>query len=45
MKQEQWTAVDHYITELLVPADAVLEAGWPDVPPAQPHAEPAIGSN
>ena len=26
-------------------ADTVLEAGWPDVPPAQPHAEPAIGSN
>ncbi|MBI3228343.1 MAG: EamA family transporter [Mycolicibacterium cosmeticum] len=26
-------------------ADAVLDAGWPDVPPAQPHAEQAIGSN
>jgi predicted O-methyltransferase YrrM len=26
MNQEQWTAVDRYITELLVPADAVLEA-------------------
>ena len=26
MNQEQWTAVDRYITELLVPADPVLEA-------------------
>lgn len=26
MSQEQWTAVDRYITELVVPADAVLDA-------------------
>ena len=26
MNQEQWTAVDRYITEMLVPPDAVLEA-------------------
>jgi drug/metabolite transporter (DMT)-like permease len=26
-------------------ADAVLESGWPDVPPGRPHAEQAIGSN
>ncbi|MDQ2810285.1 MAG: O-methyltransferase [Chloroflexota bacterium] len=26
MSQEQWTAVDHYITDLLIPADPVLEA-------------------
>ena len=26
MNQEQWTAVDHYVTEMLVPPDAALEA-------------------
>ena len=26
MNQEQWTAVDRYVTEMLVPPDAVLEA-------------------
>jgi predicted O-methyltransferase YrrM len=26
MTQEQWTAVDHYITELLVPPDSALDA-------------------
>jgi hypothetical protein len=26
MSQEEWTAVDRYITDLIVPADAVLDA-------------------
>lgn len=26
MNQEQWTAVDHYINELFVPADSILDA-------------------
>jgi predicted O-methyltransferase YrrM len=30
MSQEQWTAVDRYITDLVVPADAVLEAALAD---------------
>ncbi len=30
MSQEQWTAVDRYITELVVPADAVLDAALAD---------------
>jgi predicted O-methyltransferase YrrM len=30
MSQEQWTAVDRYLTDLLVPADAALEAALGD---------------
>jgi predicted O-methyltransferase YrrM len=30
MTQEQWTAVDHYITDLFVPPDAALEAALRD---------------
>ena len=30
MSQEQWTAVDRYITDLIVPADAVLAAALAD---------------
>ncbi|MET0397531.1 MAG: O-methyltransferase [Longimicrobiaceae bacterium] len=40
MSQEQWTAVDRYINELLVPADAALEAALED---SEAAGLPAIG--
>src|SRR5947208_16715465 len=46
MSQEQWTAVDRYLTDLLVPADPALEAALRDsaaagLPPI--HVSPSQG--
>lgn len=46
MSQEQWTAVDHYITDLLVPGDAALEAALASIDAAGLPAisvSPALG--